>query len=151
LVPLFVVALYLSFSRGSWVALFFGLAATVALDPRRLTILWSASSRSPGVGPRRLVASRQDALTTDKVPGRRRWRTTGHRLAAALAVLDRRVGGAWVAAHLVAARVRSGADPPWRRDRSRGAAIGAVVVHPRRLGGPSRVRPTSESASRRHR
>ncbi|HET8968039.1 MAG TPA: hypothetical protein VFN06_01265, partial [Gaiellaceae bacterium] len=40
-VPLFVVALYLSFSRGSWLALFFGLAATVVLDPRRLTFLWS--------------------------------------------------------------------------------------------------------------
>ena len=85
-IPLFVVALYLSFSRGSWVALFFGLAAWVALDPRRITVLWSLLVLAPASAVGVAIASRQDALTTDNVPAADVARE-GHRLAWILVVL----------------------------------------------------------------
>jgi hypothetical protein len=102
--PLFLVALYLSFSRGSWLALFFGLAATVALDPRRVTVLWTvialASPAAVGVA----YASRLDALTTDKVPAAD-VASDGHRLTAVLAGLVLASALlAWLA-HRVARRV----------------------------------------------
>lgn len=137
LVPLFVVALYLSFSRGSWVALFFGLAATVALDPRRLTILWSLLALAPASVLGVWVASRQDALTTDKVPAAA-VAHDGHRLAAVLAVLVIVSAALGWLAHLVAARVPL--PPRIRRGGAlvlAGAAIGAVVVTLAALGGPS--------------
>ena len=84
--PLFVVALYLSFSRGSWVALFFGLGAAIALDPRRLTVLWSLLLLAPASIAGVAFASRQDALTTDNVPAADVARE-GHRLAWVLAAL----------------------------------------------------------------
>ena len=84
--PLFVVALYLSFSRGSWLALFFGLAAAIALDPRRLTVLWSLLLLAPASIAGVAFASRQDALTTDNVPAADVARE-GHRLAWVLAAL----------------------------------------------------------------
>jgi hypothetical protein len=83
-VPLLVVALYLSFSRGSWIALFFGLAATVALDPRRVTVLWSVLALAPATAVGVAYASTLEALTTDNVPATDVARE-GHRLAWVLA------------------------------------------------------------------
>ena len=150
LVPLFVVALYLSFSRGSWVALFFGLAATVAVDPRRLTILWSLLALAPPSVIGVWVASHQDALTTDKVPAAD-VAHDGHRLAAALAVLIVASAALGWVAHFVAARVPVSA--PVRRGGAlvlAGAAVGVVVVTLAALGGPSaaidKVRARFEAA-----
>ena len=90
-VPLFVVALYLTFSRGSWVALFFGLAATITLDPRRITVLWSLAMLAPAAILGVAYASRLEALTTDEVAAADVARE-GHRLAWAVAGPDRRIG-----------------------------------------------------------
>jgi hypothetical protein len=63
--PLLSVALYFTFSRGSWVALGFGLVASVALDPRRASLLWSTVVVAPASVAAVALASRQDALTTE--------------------------------------------------------------------------------------
>jgi O-antigen ligase len=136
-VPLFVVALYLSFSRGSWLALFVGLAATVALDPRRITVLWSLLVLAPASVVGAVVASRQDALTTDEVPAADVARD-GHRLAWILVVLI--LGSAllaWVAHRLARAlpttpRVRRGAFVALAA-----AAAAAAVIAVAAVGGPA--------------
>jgi hypothetical protein len=137
LLPIFVVALYLSFSRGSWLALFCGLAATVALDPRRLTVLWSLAVLAPASALGALFASRQDALTSDEVPAAD-VAHDGHRLAAFLAVLVVASGAlAWLA-RVVATRVP--VSPRVRRSGAlilAGVAVGAIVATLAGLGGPS--------------
>ena len=151
LLPLFVVALYLTFSRGSWAALFFGLAVSVALDPRRLTFVWSLVALAPASIVGVVVASRQHALTADtRVPAIDVARD-GHRLAAVVALLVVASGVlAWIA-RLVAARV------PAPHGVRRGGAVmlvgltaglvGAILVI---LGGPasaiSEVRARFEAA-----
>ena len=136
-VPLLVVALYLSFSRGSWVALFFGLAAAVALDPRRITVLWALLLLAPATVVGVAVAARQDALTSDDVPAAEVARD-GHRLAWVLAVLIL-VSGllAWVAHRIARA---TSTTPRLRRFVSIALATGAVlavVVAVASVGGPS--------------
>jgi hypothetical protein len=122
-IPLFVVALYLSFSRGSWVALFFGLAATMALDPRRLTVLWTIVAVAPASVAGVAYASRLDELTTGGVPAADVARA-GHRLAAAVAGLV--VCSALLAwgAHRIARVVPT----TTRVRRGAAAALGAGVV-----------------------
>jgi hypothetical protein len=136
-VPLFVVALYLSFSRGSWVALFCGLAAWVALDPRRITVLWSLLALAPASAVGVAIASRQDALTTDNVPAADVARE-GHRLAWILVVLIV-VSGVlgWVAQRITRAVP---ATPRVRRGASVALAAAAVAVGVAALlavGGPA--------------
>jgi hypothetical protein len=137
LAPLFVVALYLSFSRGAWLALFFGLAATVALDPRRLTILWSIVALAPVSAVGVFVASRLDALTTDGVPAAD-VAHDGHSLAAVAAVLMVASGAVTIIVRLVIDLV---SFP--RRVRHGGAlilgilAVAAAVAGLVALGGPS--------------
>jgi hypothetical protein len=99
-VPLLSVALYFTFSRGSWIALGFGLLGAVVLDPRRLRALWSALALAPAAVAGVVVASRQDALTTEDAPvsdaaregGRLAWVVVGLVIAsAALGWLAHRV------------------------------------------------------------
>jgi O-antigen ligase len=121
--PILVVALYLSFSRGAWVALAFGLLLTTALDPRRVTVLWSFLALAPATAAGVAYASRQDALTSDDAPladvtGE------GHRLAwvvAGLIVISAASG--WIA-HRLARTVP--VTPRMRRLGS--AALAASVV-----------------------
>ena len=124
-IPLFVVALYLSFSRGSWVALFFGLAAWVALDPRRITVLWSLVALAPASAVGVAIASRQDALTTDNVPAADVARE-GHRLAWILVVLVVVSGILGWAAHRIARAVPT--TPRVRRGASVVLAVAALAV-----------------------
>ena len=63
--PVLVMALYFAFSRGSWLAFFLGIGATVALDPRRLTMIWALLLVAPASVLGVAVASRQDALTSE--------------------------------------------------------------------------------------
>jgi O-antigen ligase len=137
LLPLFIVALYLSFSRGSWLALFFGLAAALALDPRRLTTLWSLALLAPASVLGALFASRQDALTSDRVPAAD-VAHDGHRLAAVLVVvIVVSAALAWIA-RVVATRVPASARV--RRSGAlilAGVAVGVVVATLAALGGPT--------------
>ena len=142
LLPVLVVALYFVFSRGSWLALMCGLAGTVVLDPRRITLLWSllvvAAPSAVGVA----IASTREAFTTESPTevSAAAAASAGHQLAWLLAVLVLVSGAlAWVA-HRVARAV-----PAARRVR-RGAAVvlaaGAVTAFAGALlvaGGPTTV------------
>jgi O-antigen ligase/polysaccharide polymerase Wzy-like membrane protein len=137
LLPLFVVSLYLSFSRGSWLALFFGLGAAVALDPRRLTVLWSLVFLVPASACGVLVASRQDALTSYQAPAAD-VAHDGHRFAAVTAALIAASGVLALAARLtstrlsIPARVRRGGAIVLL-----GMTLVAVLATVAALGGPS--------------
>jgi O-antigen ligase len=63
--PVFALTLYFTFSRGAWVAQVFGFAAMVALDPRRLRLLWVTAMVSVPALAVVAVASQQGALTTE--------------------------------------------------------------------------------------
>ncbi len=64
-VPWLLVGLYFTFSRGSTLALAFALVATIALDPRRLRLIWSLIALAPAAGTAVAISSRQSALTTE--------------------------------------------------------------------------------------
>jgi hypothetical protein len=103
-VPVLMMALYFAFSRGSWLALFLGVGATLALDPRRLTMILALLLVAPASVVGVAVASRQDALTSaggsDLEAARQ-----GHRLAwLLLALVPCSALLAWLA-HWVARRV----------------------------------------------
>ena len=84
--PVSIVALYFTFSRGSWVAFAFGVAATIALDPRRLRLLATVVVLAPASIAAVGVASGQEALTTEGAAAAAAERE-GHRLAVVLVVL----------------------------------------------------------------
>ena len=86
MVPMLLVALYFTFSRGSWIALAFAVAATLALDPRRLRLLWSLVVLGVPAGLAIALASREPALTNQNSPVQAAVRE-GHRLAWILAGL----------------------------------------------------------------
>jgi O-antigen ligase len=135
--PVLVMALYFAFSRGSWLALFFGLAATVVLDPRRITVLWSLGVTAPISAVGVAVASRQEALTTAGATAADATRE-GHRLAWLLAVLVPASAGLALIAHLVARRVT--VSPPLRRGVAAvlaAGAVGAFAVVVVTAGGPA--------------
>ena len=58
-----VLALYFTFSRGGWMALFVGAAVAVAVDPRRLQLITTGLALLPWPALAVLLASRSDALT----------------------------------------------------------------------------------------
>ena len=58
-----VLALYFTFSRGGWMALFVGAAAAIAVDPRRLQLITTGLALLPWPALAVLLASRSDALT----------------------------------------------------------------------------------------
>lgn len=66
--PVLAATLYFTFSRGAWAALFFGLGGMIALDPRRLRLLWAAIVVTPATVACVAYASRQSALTTEDAP-----------------------------------------------------------------------------------
>jgi O-antigen ligase len=135
--PLLSVALYFTFSRGSWVALGFGLAATVALDPRRASVLWSMVVVGPASVVAVVLASRRDALTTEDSTLAAAT-ADGHRLAWILCALAACSGGLGWVAHRAMRRI-----PLARRARRTidgvlatvaiGVVAGAVVI----AGGPA--------------
>ncbi len=103
-VPILVIAGYFAFSRGSWGALIAGLAATIALDPRRVSFIWSLVAVAPATIVAVAVASRQEALTTQGAPLVRATRE-GHWLAWLLVALVLCSAALALAAHLIARRV----------------------------------------------
>jgi O-antigen ligase len=102
--PVLVVALYFTFSRGSWVALAFAIGATVVLDPRRLRLVWSLVAIAPASCIAVAFASRQDALTTEDSPVAVAIRE-GHRVVWLLALLVPISAALGWVAHRIAAAV----------------------------------------------
>jgi len=84
--PVFALTIEFTFSRGSWTALAAGLAATVALDPRRLQLVACLLSLAPLSAVAVWLASRSTSLTTEhSTLGSAA--SEGHRLALVLAGL----------------------------------------------------------------
>ncbi len=135
--PALVTALYFAFSRGSWLALCVGLAATIALDPRRITMLWSLAALAPASVVSVVVSSRQHALTTEDVVAAAATRE-GHRLAwVVAAVIVFSAGSGW-AAHRLARSVP--VRPRLRLATALVLAAGvlaALVVAVAAIGGPA--------------
>lgn len=80
LLPLLATTLYLTFSRGAWIALALGLAAAVAADPQRLQLLAAAVPAVPAPAVAVWFASHSPAFTNVAAPDVDAVRE-GHRLA----------------------------------------------------------------------
>jgi hypothetical protein len=105
--PVLVLALYFTFSRGSWLALAVGLAVMVALEPARLRLLVSLLALAPPSAVAVWLAWRSHALTTlDSAAGRAAH--DGHRLALALVVLVAASAAVPLALAAAEARVKPG-------------------------------------------
>jgi O-antigen ligase len=66
--PVLATTLYFTFSRGAWAALGIGLIAAVALDPRRVRLIWCGVVVTVPTVVAVAYASQQDALTTEDAP-----------------------------------------------------------------------------------
>ena len=84
--PVLFSTVYFTFGRGAWVAAAIGLAAAVALDPRRLQLLLTALTLAPISALAVLLSSHEKALTRTDAPLAAASRD-GHRLAVYLIVL----------------------------------------------------------------
>jgi O-antigen ligase len=84
--PLLFSTIYFTFSRGAWVATAIGFALAVAVDPRRLQLLFTAVVLAPAAALAVLLSSHQDALTRTDAPLSAASHD-GHRLAVYLLVL----------------------------------------------------------------
>jgi O-antigen ligase len=134
--PILVTTLYFTFSRGAWGALVFGLVAMIAIDPRRLRLLFSALVVAPPSVMVVAIASRQEALTHEDAPAAEAV-SQGHRLALVLVGL----GLASAVLALMARWTSRRVNPPrWVFPAVDGAlaltAVGAVVVATVLAGGP---------------
>jgi O-antigen ligase len=135
-VPLFATTLYFTFSRGAWAALAVGLLGTIAVDPRRLRLVWCGLVVAPPAMLCVAYASRQDALTTEDAPAIAAARE-GHRVAAV--VLTAAAASAFLAlgARVAAERMRTTRRSRRAFDLALGAlAITAVVGGLVAVGGP---------------
>ena len=104
--------LYFTFGRAAWIALAIGLAAAVAVDPRRLQLL--ATLFIVGLAPAIavLLASQETGLTHSGTPLAQAAHD-GHRLAVILAFLM--IGNAAIAAGLAYVALRVDVGPATRR------------------------------------
>ena len=84
--PVLALTIEFTFSRGSWIALAVGLAAAVALDPRRMHVVACLLALAPPAGIAVWLASRSTALTT-RNSSLGKAVSEGHRLALVLAGL----------------------------------------------------------------
>jgi len=85
-VPVLLLTLYFTYSRGAWGALAFGLAVLIALDPRRLSTTAGLVALAPAPALAVWVASRSHALTRQSSILAAA-KHDGHRLALVLLVL----------------------------------------------------------------
>lgn len=139
LLPLLAATLYFTFSRGAWAALVFGFAGAVAIDPRRLRLMWSTLAVAPAAVACIAFASRQSALTVEDAPTDDAV-TAGHRFAIAVAALAvcsgllawgaRRVAGRYAASRGVARAVNVALVV---------LVVGGALVALVAAGGPSRA------------
>jgi O-antigen ligase len=137
--PLLAVTLYLTFSRGAWLALGVGLAVSLALDPRRLGLGASLLALAPAPALAVVLASRSDGLTT-RSGTLGEVQADGRRLALAVVVLSLLAAASSLALTKAAGRLRPGP----RLIRAATAAVlvvgiafvGAILV---RAGGPAGV------------
>jgi hypothetical protein len=120
--PIFFATVYFTFSRGAWIAGAVALVVAVALDPRRLQLLFAGLVLAAPSGFAVLVSSHEDALTSLDAPLSEASHD-GHRLAVYIALFAAASGllaaGLWLAE-------RRTAPPPTLRLVF--AAVVSVVV-----------------------
>jgi O-antigen ligase len=98
IIPISSTTLYFTFSRGAWVALTLGFVAAVAVDLRRIRLLWTSLVVAAPAAACIAYASTFEALTTDDAPAAAAAERAGHRVAAALCVgIAATTLAAWVA------------------------------------------------------
>jgi O-Antigen ligase len=128
--------LYFTFSRGAWVALGVGLAATIALDPRRLQFVATLLLLIPASASALIIAYRSPALSRVN-PSLTDASAAGHRLAVWICALI--VVNALLV--VVLAAVERGVHVTWKARRTfawgltllLAVALSATFVH---FGGP---------------
>ena len=103
--PILATTLYFTFGRGSWIALAVGLAAAVAVDPRRLQLCAGLAAVVLPTAAAVALASRADALTRQGAELADASRS-GHRLALALLLLALGSGAAAAAFGYAERRLR---------------------------------------------
>jgi len=138
-VPVLLTTLYLTFSRGSWLALGAGLAVAVAVERRRLRLVGvAAAALAPG-GLAVVVAAHSPALTSSEAPLSAA-SSAGHRLAFVLAVCVAASAAAVAGLSALGDRVRVDA----RAQRAVGIAAAAslllvALAAVAAAGGPARL------------
>jgi O-antigen ligase len=136
-IPIASTTLYFTFSRGGWAALTLGFVAAIAVDPRRIRLLWTSLVVAAPAAACITYASTLDALTTEGAPVPTA-EHQGHRLALILCItVAASALGAW-GARWVSRRIDVSA--PGRRRFAVGLAVLAVTVVAGALvaaGGPS--------------
>lgn len=115
-----VPTMYLTFSRGAWIAMALGLLAAIAIAPKRLTVLTGILALAPAPAITVLVASRSTALTRLQ-SSLTKAQTDGHRMALAMLVLG--IASAGIAVVLAQAERRLRPSRSFRR-----AYRGAIAV-----------------------
>ncbi len=134
--PILLTTLYLTFSRGAWIALAIGLVAAITLGSKRLSLITALLALAPASIAAVLISSQSDALTT---PGasQQAIAAAGRDLAPTILLLVAVSMGAAVALTLADRRFEFSAAA--RRGYAVGLAIAALAclaVVFTRLGGP---------------
>jgi hypothetical protein len=141
----FLPTMYFTFSRGGWLAFGLGLAAAVAIDPRRLQLIAAAVAVAPAPAIALAVGFRSDALTYRTAPLDAAT-AEGHRLAAVvvgLAIVNAVVAVAFRAA---SARFRISA-----RAQTAAAALLVLILLAAVAGGFARYGGPASLADRAYR
>jgi len=150
-IPIACTTLYFTFSRGAWVALSLGLVAAVAVDPRRVRLLWTALVVLVPTALLVAYASTLDALTTEGASVTAATRQ-GHRLAVVFcATAAGTVLIAWAARWISRRIVLAGRERRWF-DLGLGSIAAVVIVVALGLaGGPIPPSIAPETGSMRTR
>jgi hypothetical protein len=132
--PILIAALYLTFSRGAWIALVLGVGTSVAIDPRRRELLGAMCALALPCGAVLAAGASATALTTATAPSHA-VRTDAHALAIVVVAMCA------VAARFAVAAPRLGERVPRLPPRrvAAVAVIGMLAVAVIAAGGPSRL------------
>lgn len=138
--PILLTTLYLTFSRGAWIALAIGLVAAITLGSKRLSLITALLALAPASIAAVLISSQSDALTT---PGasQQAIAAAGRDLAPTILLLVAVSMGAAVALTLADRRFEFSAASRIRRRPSNRRARLPRGLHP--LGRPPRTRRES--------
>ena len=124
--PLLLLTVYFTYSRGAWLSLFAGLAVWVAVDRRRLGMLASLAVAAPWAAAIVAVASRSSVLTSETAPAIDAQAHAGHRVALLLVLLA--ALAATAAAGLGLLQQRFSVGDALERGIGRGLAAAALVA-----------------------
>ncbi|HEV2773457.1 MAG TPA: O-antigen ligase family protein [Thermoleophilaceae bacterium] len=134
--PILLTAVYLTFSRGAWIALAIGLVAAIALGAKRVRLVTALLALAPASAAAVWISSKSDALTTAGA-SQEVIAAAGRDLVPIVLLLAAISMGAAVALSIADRRLKFSASV--RRAYAAGLAIvalGGLVVVFARFGGP---------------